>query len=87
MFIKIDLCADLLKPSDMFGSQGGASGHGRNGIRYGNQDGWKTSPNARGVFKEAAKRGDMTLAKAAIRRFELSAQSLRSIVFTQTFAS
>jgi hypothetical protein len=82
MLVKIELCTDLLKLSDMFGTPQ-VERNVLNSMRIAMtfETGRKPPIDAWGVFKVAAERDDLALAKAAVGRLGLSGHSIMDIVF------
>jgi hypothetical protein len=82
MLVKVELCTDLLKLSDMFGTpqvERNVLNSMRVAMTY--EKGRKPPIDAWGVFKVAAERDDVVLAKAAVRCLGLCGHSIKDILF------
>ena len=82
MLVKVELCTDLLKLSDMLGTplvERNVLNSMRVAMTF--ETGRKPPIDAWAVFKVAAERDDIALAKAAVSRLGLCGHSIMDIVF------
>jgi len=85
MLVKVELCTDLLKLSDMLGTPQ-VERNVLNSMRIAMtfETGRKPPIDAWGVFKVAAGRDDAVLAKAAVRCLGLCGYSIKDILFRKS---
>lgn len=85
IMVEVELCANLLRLSDMFGTPR-VEKYVLDSMRIAMscEKGKKPPIDARGVLQVAAKRDDIALAKAAIRCFESSAHNIEDLIVSST---